>query len=174
VSVLADMALYFSVLSLVSVGGLPAVLPELQRYVVDVRGWLSPGDFIQLYAIGQAAPGPNMLIVSLIGWKIAGLPGALVALAALCGPAGVIAYGVADVWERFKGSRWRITIQRAMVPIVVGFTVAGGYVLATPGGVPDWRLWLIAGASAAAMLATKINPLWLLAAGGLAGATLLS
>jgi chromate transporter len=173
VNVLLDMALYFSVVSLVSVGGLPAVLPELQRYVVDVRGWLSADDFIQLYAVGQAAPGPNMLIVSLIGWKVASIPGALVALAALCGPAGVIAYGVADLWERFRGTRWRKAIQRAMVPLVVGFTVAGGYVLATPGGVPDWRLWLIAFASAAAMLATRVNPLWLLAGGGLLGAILL-
>jgi chromate transporter len=173
VSVLLDMALYFSVISLVSVGGLPAVLPELQRYVVDVRHWLSAEDFIQLYAIGQAAPGPNMLIVSLIGWKVASLPGAIVALAALCGPAGVIAYGVAGLWERFRGTRWRKAIQRAMVPLVVGFTLAGGYVLATPGGVPDWRLWMIALASAAAMLATKINPLWLLGAGGLLGALLL-
>jgi chromate transporter len=173
VSVLADMALYFSVLSLVSVGGLPAVLPELQRYVVDVKGWMSAADFIQLYAVGQAAPGPNMLIVSLIGWKVASLPGAIVALAALCGPAGVIAYGVADLWERFRGSRWQRAIQRAMVPLVVGFTVAGGYILATPGGVPDWRLWLIAIGSAAAMLATKVNPLWLLAGGGLVGALLL-
>lgn len=172
-NVLVDMALYFSVLSLVSVGGLPAVLPELQRYVVDVKGWLTAGEFIQLYAVGQAAPGPNMLIVSLIGWKVAGLPGATVALAALCGPAGVIAYWVAGLWERFRGTRWRKAIQRAMVPLVVGFTVAGGYVLATPGGVPDWRLWLIAVASAAATLATRINPLWLLAGGGLLGAMLL-
>ncbi|HET7198436.1 MAG TPA: chromate transporter [Burkholderiales bacterium] len=172
-SPLLDMALYFSVISLVSVGGLPAVLPELQRYVVDVRGWISPADFIQLYAIGQAAPGPNMLIVSLIGWKVASIPGAIVALAALCGPAGVIAYGVADLWERFRGTRWRAAIQRAMVPLVVGFTVAGGYVLATPGGVPDWRLWLIAAASAAATIATRVNPLWLLAGGGILGAILL-
>lgn len=172
-SVLVDMALYFSVISLVSVGGLPAVLPELQRYVVDVKGWLTAGDFIQLYAVGQAAPGPNMLIVSLIGWKVASLPGALVALAALCGPAGVIAYWVADLWERFRATRWRKAIHRAMVPLVVGFTVAGGYVLATPGGVPDWRLWLIAVASAAATLATRLNPLWLLAAGGFLGAILL-
>ena len=172
-SVLGDMALYFSVLSLVSVGGLPAVLPELQRYVVDVRGWLSADDFIQLYAVGQAAPGPNMLIVSLIGWKVASIPGALVALAALCGPAGVIAYGVADLWERFRGTRWRKAIQRAMVPLVSGLTLSGGFVLATPGNVPDWRLWLIAAVSACGMLFTKRNPLWLLAAGGVLGAVLL-
>lgn len=167
------MAGYFSVLSLVSVGGLPAVLPELQRYVIGVKGWLTPEQFLQLYAVGQAAPGPNMLIVSLIGWKVAGIPGALVALAALCGPAAVLSYAVADVWERFRGTPWRTAIQRAMVPLVVGFTLSGGYVLATPGGVPDWRLWLIALAAAAAMLAARINPLWLLAAGGVLGAILL-
>ena len=172
-SVLFDMAAYFALLSLVSVGGLPAVLPELQRYVIEVKGWLSPDDFLQLYAIGQAAPGPNMLIVSLIGWKAAGLPGALVALGALCGPAAVLAYGVADVWERFKGSPWRQAIQRAMVPLVVAFILSGGYVLATPAKVPDWRLWLIAAIAAAGLLGTKLNPLWLLAAGGLLGALLL-
>jgi chromate transporter len=172
-NVLLDMAGYFSLLSLVSVGGLPAVLPELQRYVIDVKGWLGADDFLQLYAIGQAAPGPNMLIVSLIGWKVAGLPGAFVALLALCGPAAVLAYGVAGLWERFKGSRWRLAIQRAMAPLVVAFTFSGGYVLATPGNVPDWRLWLIAGLAATAMLATKLNPLWLLAGGGVLGAFLL-
>jgi chromate transporter len=172
VNVLFDMAAYFALLSLVSVGGLPAVLPELQRYVIEVKGWLSPQDFLQLYAIGQAAPGPNMLIVSLIGWKAAGLPGALVALGALCGPAAVLAYGVADVWERFKGSPWRQAIQRAMVPLVVAFILSGGYVLATPGKVPDWRLWLIAAIAAAGLLGTKLNPLWLLGAGGLLGALL--
>jgi chromate transporter len=173
-SVLVDMAGYFAALSLVSVGGLPAVLPELQRYVIDVKGWLSADDFLQLYAVGQAAPGPNMLIVSLIGWKVSGIPGALVALAALCGPAAVLSYVVGGLWERFKGARWRIAIQRAMVPLVVSFTLSGGYVLATPNNAPDWRLWLIAGLAAGVTLATKkLNPLWLLAGGGLLGAFLL-
>jgi chromate transporter len=173
VKVLVDMAAYFSLLSLVSVGGLPGVLPELQRYVIEVKGWLTPQDFLQLYAIGQAAPGPNMLIVSLIGWKVAGLPGAFVALAALCGPAGVLAYGIAGPWERFKDSPWRLAIQRAMVPLVVAFILSGGYILATPGNIPDARLWLIAALAAGGMLGTKLNPLWLLAAGGLLGAFLL-
>jgi chromate transporter len=171
--VLLDMGTYFALLSLVSVGGPPAVLPELQRYVIEVKGWLAADDFLQLYAIGQAAPGPNMLIVSLIGWKVAGLPGAFVALFALCGPAAVISYGVAGLWERFKGSRWRRATSRAMVPVVVALTFSGGYVLATPNNVPDWRLWLIAALAAAAMLSTKLNPLWLLAAGGVLGAFLL-
>ena len=170
---LIEMALYFMLLSLISVGGLPSVMPELQRYVVDVKGWVSAPDFIQLFAVGQAAPGPNMLIVSLIGWKVAGLGGALVALAALCGPAAVLAWWVADLWERFKGTAWRTAIQRAIAPIVVGLILSGGYILATP-DAPDWRLWTIAAAVAAATLASKINPLWFLAAGGALGAALLA
>lgn len=169
---LLELALYFGLLSLISVGGMPAVMPELQRYVVDVKGWLTPGEFIQAFAVGQAAPGPNILIASLIGWKVAGIPGAIVALAAICGPAAVIAWWVAELWERFKDSAWRKAIQKAISPIVVALILSSGVIIATP-GPPDWRLWLIAGASAGAMLATKVNPLWMLGGGGVLGALLL-
>jgi chromate transporter len=169
---LVELALYFALLSLVSVGGMPSVMPEMQRYVVDVKGWLTPGEFIQAFAVGQAAPGPNVLISSLIGWKVAGLGGAFVALLAFCFPAAIIAWFVAELWDRFKDSPWRLAMQRAIAPIVVAMILSGGVVLATPGS-PDWRLWLIAGASAAGVLASKLNPLWLLAGGGVLGALLL-
>jgi chromate transporter len=157
---------------MISVGGMPSVMPEMQRYVVDVKGWLTPTDFMQAFAVGQAAPGPNILIASLVGWKVAGLAGAIVALLAMCFPAAVIAWWVAELWDRFKDSPWRLAIQKAIAPIVVALILSGGVVIATPGS-PDWRLWLIAGASAAAMIATKLNPLWMLAAGGALGALLL-
>ena len=169
---LVDLGLYFSLLSLISVGGLPAVIPDMQRYVVDVRHWVTLSDFLQMFAIGQAAPGPNVLVSGLIGWKAAGISGAVVALTAVCGPAGVVAFLVADVWDRLKGSPWRSVAQRAMAPMVVGLMLSGGVVLVTPGGVPDWRLWLIAAASAGALLGTRLNPLWLLGAGGIAGGLL--
>jgi chromate transporter len=171
--ILVELTLYFMLLSLISVAGMPSVLPELQRYVVDVKGWISPEEFIQIFAVGQAAPGPNILIASLIGWKVAGLGGALLALAAMCGPAAVLAWWVAEAWERFKDKPWRIAAQRAMSPVVVALILSGGFILATP-GAPDWRLWLIAAASAAGMLASKVNPLWFLAAGGAIGGFLLS
>lgn len=169
---LIELTLYFMLMSLISVGGMPSVLPELQRYVVDVKGWITPEEFIQIFAVGQAAPGPNVLIASLVGWKVAGLGGAVLALAAMCGPAAVLAWWVADLWERFKDSPWRKAMQRAIAPIVVGLILSGGYILATP-GAPDWRLWLIAAATAVGMLVSKINPLWFLAVGGAAGAALL-
>ena len=170
--IVLELGLYFGLLSLVAFGGMPAVMPEMQRLVVDVNAWTTEKEFIQLFAIAQAAPGPNVLIVSLIGWKAAGLAGALAALFAVCFPAAVLSYWIADLWERFKDSPWRIAIQRAIAPLVVGLTLAGGYVLCTP-SVPDWRLWAIAAASAAASLTTRVNPLWILAVGGTLGGVLL-
>ena len=113
-----------------------------------------------------------MLIASLIGWKVAGLAGAFVALGAMCLPAAVVAWWVSGLWDRFKDSPWRLAVQRAIAPIVVAMILSGGVVLATP-GAPDWRLWLIAGAAAAGVVASRLNPLWFLAAGGLLGALLL-
>jgi chromate transporter len=171
---LLEIALYFMVLSIFSVGGLPSVMPEMQRYVVEVKEWMSPAEFMQAFAVGQAAPGPNMLITSLVGWHVGGLTGALVALAAMCGPAAVLAWYVSDLWDRFKDSPWRLAIQRAIAPIVVAMILAGGVVLATPDATIDWRLWLIAAATATGILATKVNPLWFLVAGGVIGGFLLS
>ena len=163
-----QIAIYFALLSLVSVGGIPSVMPEMQRLVVDVQGWMSAAEYTQLFAIAQAAPGPNVLVTALIGWKVAGLAGGLVALGAFCGPAGVLAYSIGGYWDRMRDAPWRKVLQRALIPISVGFIVSGGYVLATPQGL-DWQSALVAGASAAALFFTRSNPLWILSGGGVLG-----
>jgi chromate transporter len=160
--------LYFLLLSLLSVGGVNTVIPEMQRIVVETEGWISAAEFTQLFALSQAAPGPNVLITSLIGWKVAGLAGALIALGGFCLPAGALAYWVGGVWERFRHAPWRIRIQRALVPVTIGLVFAGGYVLATPDGI-DWRNALIAALSATVICATRLNPLWILSGGAIAG-----
>jgi chromate transporter len=163
-----ELTLYFAALSLVSVGGIGTVVPEMQRIAVEVEGWTSAREFTQLFAISHVAPGPNVLLVSLVGWKAAGIGGALVALAAFCGPAGCLAWWVGSLWDRFRDAPWRATIQRALVPVTVGMMLAAGYVIATPAGL-DWRNLLIAGGAAGGMYFTRVNPLWLLGGGGLAG-----
>lgn len=169
-----DLVLYFALLSLLSVGGISSIMPEMHRIVIEVKGWITAEEFTQLFALSQAAPGPNVLIASLIGWKVAGLPGAVAALAAICGPSAVITYWVGEWWDRFRHAPWRITIERALLPLIVGLVLAGGYVVATPEGLA-WRNVLIAGGSAAAVcLTTRLNPLWILAAGGALGALLFS
>ena len=78
-----QIAFYFALLSLVSVGGIPSVMPEMQRLVVDVQGWMSAAEYTQLFAIAQAAPGPNVVFVTLLGYRVAGIFGALAATAAI-------------------------------------------------------------------------------------------
>ena len=163
-----ELFLYFGLLSLLAVGGVSSIMPEMQRIVVESRGWVNAAEFTQLFAISQAAPGPNVLICSLIGWKLAGISGALAALAGICGPAALLAWWIGGVWERFRDAPWRILVQRALQPVSIGFVIAGGYVIATPEGL-DWRNALIAAASAATLYATRVSPLWILAAGGAAG-----
>ncbi|MEO8144762.1 MAG: chromate transporter [Betaproteobacteria bacterium] len=163
-----QIALYFALLSLVSVGGIPSVMPEMQRQLVDVQGLISAAEFTQLFAIAQASPGPNVLVTALIGWKVAGIAGGLIAFGAFCGPAAVLAYCIGGFWDRMRDAPWRKILQLALVPITVGFVLSGGYVLATPQGV-TWQSALIAGASAAILYATRLNPLWVLAGGGVLG-----
>ena len=171
--ILVELGVFFALISLLMFGGVSSVVPEMQRFVVEQHGWMSAADFMQLFALAQAAPGPNVLISSLLGWRVAGLAGSLVALLSICLPVGALACWVAHLWHRFRDSPWRNAMQRALTPLVVGLTAAGGYVIATPSGTPDWRLWGIALASTAVMLLSKINPLWTLAAAGLLGGVLL-
>ncbi|MCX7960547.1 MAG: chromate transporter [Burkholderiales bacterium] len=169
---MAELVLYLALLSLVSVGGVPSVLPEMQRLVVETKGWMSAAEFTQLFAVAQASPGPNVLITALIGWKLYGMPGALAGLAAFCVPAAALAYWAGRLWDRMREAPWRETVRRALVPVTVGLVLSGGWLLATPLGADDWRSGAIAGASAAALYATRLNPLWILAAGGALGVPL--
>jgi chromate transporter len=165
---LLSLILWFALLSLLSIGGMSSVMPEMQRIVVEHNGWVTAAEFTQLFAVSQSAPGPNVLISSLIGWHVAGLAGSLAALCAMTVPASVLAWYVSAVWDRFRDAPWRAVIQRALLPVTVGLVLSGGYVLATPHGL-DWKSALIAGASAAAIFATRLNPLWILGAGGVLG-----
>ena len=165
---LLDLVLWFALLSLLSFGGISSIMPEFQRVIVETNHWVTPVEFTQLFAVSQAAPGPNVLISSLIGWRVAGMVGAVAALAAMTLPASALAWYVSGVWDRFKDAPWRTTIQRALLPVTVGLVLSGGYVLGTPNGL-DWKNALIMGASAVTLFATRFNPLWILAGGGVLG-----
>jgi chromate transporter len=137
--ILIELGTYFALLSLLTFGGLSAVVPDMQRCIVDVKSWTTATDFMRLFAVAQAAPGPNVLITSLIGYRVAGVAGSLVALFALCLPAAALTWVVSELWERFRDSPWRGAIQRALAPLVVGLTFAAAYVIATP-HAPDGRI----------------------------------
>ena len=167
--VIWELAGQFFVLSLLSIGGANAIIPEIHLRVVEMKHWMTDADFAQLFALSQAAPGPNVLIVSLIGWKVAGVLGGIVAMLAMSGPSSILTYGVAHAWERFRDAPWRIAIQRAVAPITVGLILASGYVL-TRTVDHSWGAYAATGATLLLVLGTRLHPLWMLGVAAALGA----
>jgi chromate transporter len=155
-------------LAFVSIGGINAAVPELHRQVVDINRWLSEQQFTDFFAIANAAPGPNLLIVTLIGYQLGGAVGALAATAALCTPTCLLTYFIAHAWERFKDAPLRIAIQAGLVPVTVGLVAATAYLIAR---AADQSLAAVAISAATAALAyfTRIHPLWAFAAAAALG-----
>jgi chromate transporter len=145
------LILIFLPLSLLSVGGGPSILAGMQNQVVEARHWMSEREFIDLFAISRAAPGPGVLMATLVGWKIAGLAGAIVASLALFLPSSLLYYAVARQWNAHRGRRWHTALERGLAPIAAGLILA---IAAVSTAILLWR--------------PKLNPLWLLAAGGVA------
>lgn len=166
--VLAQLFWQFAFLSLIAIGGANSIIAEIHRQVVDVQHWLTAQEFAAVFALAQAAPGPNVLVVSLIGWEVAGLAGALVATVGMCGPSCLLAYLAYRGWARYGTRPWAMAIQTGLTPITVGLLFSTGLLLAT-GGDTIWAGIAIAAVTAAAVLASRINPLWLLAGAALVG-----
>jgi chromate transporter len=167
-SPLWSLFLGFAAISLIAVGGGIAVIPEMNRLVVDVHGWMSDARFAQLFALAQAAPGPNILVVGLIGWDVAGLAGMLVATAAVTVPSGLLAYGFARARTRLAGAAWLRLVERGLVPVAVGLVAASGLVLAGAAAVSPVAIALTA-VSTLFVWRTERSPLWVLAAGAVVG-----
>lgn len=126
---LASLAAVFMQLSLLAFGGTNSVLPEMQRQVVQVHHWLTAQEFAALFALAQAAPGPNMLVVTLIGWQIAALPGALVTTLGVALPSSVLTFFGYGLWHRFRDANWRRLLQRGLMPVTAGLVMASAAVL---------------------------------------------
>lgn len=171
-STLLQIAAAFGVLSLLAVGGGAAVLPEMKATVVAEHGWLTADQFVEVYSLGQLAPGPNMLMVQVIGERIAGVPGALVALVAFFLPASVLTYATGKLWDRLDGWPWRESIQRGLAPISIGLMLAGTITIGRI-AVNDPRTIAMAGAVTVILLWRRTNPAWLILACGALGWALL-
>ncbi|HVL55360.1 MAG TPA: chromate transporter [Burkholderiaceae bacterium] len=166
---LLSLFAHFALLSLLAVGGMIAMAPEMHRYLVDSRGWIDHLQFVDSIAIAQAAPGPNVLFVTLLGWQVAGFAGAFVATAGALLPSSTLTYFAQRGLSARRDWRSAKALRLGLSPIAIGFTLATGWVLATAIDT-NWRLAAMTVAAVVFMMATSWNPLWLLAAGAALGA----
>lgn len=168
VTQLGALFLHFLLLGFIAIGGAQSVLPEMHRYIVEVHGFMSSAQFAELYTLAQVAPGPNVMYLPLIGWRIAGWAGAAATSLPFLVPSITLTLAVAHLQSRHPGALIGVAIRRGLTPLTIGLIFASGWIL-LPAVSHDWRGYVLTILTVVLVLRTPLNPLWLLGAGGLAG-----
>jgi chromate transporter len=140
----------------------------MHRKAVDSYSWMNGNQFADLFAISQAAPGPSILLVTLIGYKAAGITGAVLATVAMILPAGILVYLVSRLWSRSADSPLRSAIERGFAPLTVGLVLASGWVMSKAAD-HDWRAWILTAACTFLCTTTKTNPIFIVGGAALIG-----
>jgi len=165
--ILVQLGTMFGGLSLIAIGGANVLIPEIHQQTVAIHGWLDDASFARLFAISQAAPGPNVMLASIIGWHVAGLAGLLVATIAILAPAATIALFAGRGIRRWSGHPAIRILTAGLVPLALGLMLASGVVASRAAGAGAAG-YAITGAVASAVFFTKRNPLLFMALGMLA------
>ena len=167
-AVLGALIARLALLSSISFGGFPTVLPDVHDFVVT-HGWITDREFADFFAMAQAIPGPNMiLMMGFVGWKVWGFTGAVAAALATFGPPCVLYFAAYRLWDRFRNRPWQKIVRDGLAPVTVGLVIAGGTVMARSADA-DWRAAAVTLVAATLLLRTRLNPLWMLLAGGALG-----
>jgi chromate transporter len=166
-AVALQICLVFGTASLLSIGGGNSVVPEIELQAVAYH-WLTRAQFADLFAIAQAAPGPSILIVTLVGYSAAGILGAVLATIAMVVPAGVLVFVCARSWQRAASAPWRVAFEHGMAPLAVGLVAASGIIIARGADQSLAQLALTALATVI-FCTTKVSPLIVVGAAGLVG-----
>ena len=166
---LLSLFLNFLTLSLLSIGGAISTVPEMHRFLVERQGWLTESGFTSSIALAQAAPGPNVLFVAVIGYNVAGLAGVASTLGGSLIPSTVVAVAAARWGHERRETRGVKAFSIGLAPLTIGLLLSTGWVLALPAAAHWSTLGLVA-VTVAVMLRTKVSPLWLIGAGAVAGA----
>jgi chromate transporter len=157
----------FTLLSLLAVGGLNSVIPDMQRYVVE-QGWLSARQFGEVYALSQATPGPNVMVVTMLGAIVAGWSGAVVVTIALFLPGAILTSVMIHFNTRNPDTIFALAVRRGLAPVTIGLTLSTAWVMLSTVS-SEWSSVVMAFVTALVLLRTRLNPLWLIGAGALVG-----
>ena len=175
----ATLFVHYLSLSLLAIGGAITTAPDMHRFLVDQQHWLTDAQFNASIAIAQAAPGPNVLFVALMGWNVglnaggilSGLMGIFISMLGILIPSTTLTYLAAQWGHRNRELRTVRAFKQGMAPIVVALLIATGWILAQSNGndMKNWPIWLVTALTALIVWRSKIHLLWLLGAGALLG-----
>lgn len=163
-----EMALHYMLLAAIAVGGLGSVIPEIQRYVVEQNGWFTARQFGEIYALSQVIPGPNVMIVTMMGWLVSSWQGAIVFTIALFTPGSIIASLVIRAGASDPDSRGAQSVRKGLAPMVIGLSLSTAWIMFSTIAM-DWHAVAVTAATVLCVLRSKLNPLWLIGAGAALG-----
>jgi chromate transporter len=166
---LAGLCAHFMVLSLLAVGGAITTAPDMQRYLVGQQGWMSDAQFTTGVAIAQAAPGPNILFVAVMGWHVAGVAGVLATMLGIMGPSSVLAFVVGRYGQRRADAIGLRAFTAGLTPLTLGLLLSTGWVLTAPVR-HEWVAVVLVIGTVGVSVRSKLSPMWLIAAGAVVGA----
>ncbi|HEY2473767.1 MAG TPA: chromate transporter [Candidatus Cybelea sp.] len=158
----------FSYLSLLTIGGGMAAFPEMKVQVVSVHQWLTADQLIHVFSTGQLSPGPNMMMVAMIGQLVAGPVGALACALAFFIPTGILTFGVGRLWKRLADWPWRNSIQKGLGTVAIGLAI-GGLMTFGKTAISGWITIALALLTFVVLNRTKVNPIWLVLGSGVVG-----
>lgn len=170
-SALLQLAMTFGMLSVLAVGGGTAVLPEMQTMLAQ-RFAIDHTAFVHIYSLGQLAPGPNMMMVLVFGFQIAGLLGAAVVLVSFFLPSSILCLAVGRLWNKIGERPWRRAVQSALEPIAIGLMCSGVYAVAKAALIGPLTIGL-ALLTFVVLLKSRINPVYLILGAGVIGAVIM-
>ena len=169
----------YLLLSLMSIGGAISTTAEMHRFLVDDHHWLTQVQFNESIALAQAAPGPNVLFVALMGWNVGlnaggmatAFLGVLVTMVGILLPSTTVTYLAAQWGHKNRELRPVRAFKQGMTPIVIALLISAGIILAGAHQDPatDWPLWTLSLVSGLIIWRTRVHLLWLLAAGAVLG-----
>jgi chromate transporter len=165
---LPRLILIFAELGISAFGGVTSTLPQLEHIAVASNHWMTSQQFVDVYALGQATPGPGSMMVIGVGYFAAGWPGGVAALLAMLIPIAIITFIVGSEWDRLQNWRWRPPIEHGIIPVTVGLLLAGSFTL-VHNTATDWLGALIVAAATGLFLTKRVNPVMIIILGGLAG-----
>ena len=155
-------------LSIAAIGGATGIYAPLQHETVELRQWMTPREFIDLFAVSRLAPGPGSMLAPIIGWNVAGFGGALIATVALYLPSSLLCYGAARVWNRYRGNPWHRAIEAGLSPVAAGLIFSGILGLLRLGETGPLSWFTVALVAGLLMWRPKLHPLLLIGCGALA------
>jgi chromate transporter len=174
-----SLFLHYASLSLLCVGGAITTAPDMHRFLVQEKAWLTDPQFSASIAIAQAAPGPNVLFTALMGWNVGlnagglwtALLGMLLCLVGIMLPSSVLVYLTSQWSHRNRDLRAVRAFKQGMAPLVIALLIATGWILATSNGYAwsNWPAWAITAVATLFVWRTRVHLLWLLGAGAVLG-----